>query len=338
MALSRAFLVALAGLGQIAEQPAASSARAEQFATVVALAVDELRKKQRAAVHGSTGRVAADLTAYHLYGIRKKRQAVVRAADKWRGSTMFGYVYKNGDAVYKHNFRMTRKTVDRILEKLQAAGYFKDGQSRNPDLRVPGRFKLAVALYFFAQGTGYKAARPLYPLPHHHRLASACSRACSSRSPARPVHAPAPCCWPKLPISMPDEPAPPRAVSSTPRAIGRARALACLVRASGEESSALARRIAFASPPRPSQVCPTTPTSSATITRALGRRRWAAGGRRRRERRSTAAAHAARGCVRLRETGAKIAPGLVDEPGRPPAGFWDACIAVANVLRACTAL
>jgi hypothetical protein len=44
------------------------------------------------------------------------------------------------------------------------------------------------------------------------------------------------------------------------------------------------------------------------------------------------------GAVRLRETGAKIAPGLVDEPGRPPAGFWDACIAVANVLRACTAL
>jgi hypothetical protein len=72
---------------------------------------------------------------------------------------------------------------------------------------------------------------------------------------------------------MPDEPAPPRAVSSTLRAIGRARALACLVRASGEESSALARRIAFASPPAP---------------RRSGRRRqpprppspglWAAGG------------------------------------------------------------
>jgi hypothetical protein len=180
--------------------------------------------------------------------------------------------------------------------------------------------------------------RPLYPLPHHNRLASARSRACSSRSPARPVHAPAPCCWQKLSNTTADEPAPPRAVSSAPRAIGRARALACLVHASGEESSALARRIAFAFPPRPSQVWPTTPTSSATIARALGRRRWAAGGRRRRERRSTAAAHAARGCVRLRETGAKIAPGLVDEPGRPPAGFWDACIAVANVLRACTAL
>ena len=44
-----------------------------------------------------------------------------------------------------------------ILERLQPAGFFKDGASRNPDKRIPGRFKLAVALYFFAQGSGYKA-------------------------------------------------------------------------------------------------------------------------------------------------------------------------------------
>ena len=96
--------------------------------------------------------------------------------------------------------------------------------------------------------------RPAYPLPHHRRLALACSRACSSGSPARPVRAPAPCCWPKPPIIMPEEPAAPRAVSATPRAIGRARALACLLRASrrGEYCSRSLGRMCV--PPRPSQV------------------------------------------------------------------------------------
>ena len=95
---------------------------------------------------------------------------------------------------------------------------------------------------------------PSYPLPHHREPPSACSRACSSGSPARPVRAPAPCCWPKPPSIMPDEPAAPRAVSATPRAIGRARALACLLRASrrGECCSRSLGRMCV--PPRPSQV------------------------------------------------------------------------------------
>ena len=69
-----------------------------------------------------------------------------------------GYVYKNGDPVYRRNFRVTKLTFDRILQHLQRGGFLKDGRSTNPDKRIPGRFKLAVALYFFAQGTGYKAA------------------------------------------------------------------------------------------------------------------------------------------------------------------------------------
>jgi hypothetical protein len=169
-------------------------------------------------------------------------------------------------------------------------------------------------------------------------LTTVCNAVAFCSSPARPVRGLAPCCWSKLPIIMFEEPAPPRAVSSTPRAIGRARALAFLVHASGEESSALARRIAFAFPPRPSQVWPTAPISSATIGGTVGRWQRVAGGRRRHERRSTAAEHAARGCVRLRERGAIIAPGLVDEPGRPPAGLCDVCIAVSDELRTCAAL
>jgi hypothetical protein len=124
---------------------------------------------------------------------------------------------------------------------------------------------------------------PHLPLPHHSHAHNgvhcSCLPFCSS--PARPVRGPAPCCWPKLPISMPDEPAPPRAVSSTPRAIGRARALACLVRVfrRGEFCSRSPDRIRV--PPRPSQVWPTAPISCATISGTVCRRQWAAGGQRR---------------------------------------------------------
>ena len=71
---------------------------------------------------------------------------------------MYGYVYKSGDHVYSKNFRMSQATFNLILNKLQAAGYLRDGRSKNPTKCVPGRLKLAVALYFFAQGSGWKAA------------------------------------------------------------------------------------------------------------------------------------------------------------------------------------
>ena len=142
--------------------------------------------------------------------------------------------------------------------------------------------------------------RPLYPLPHHHRPPSACSRAGSSGWPARLVYAPVPCCQPELPIAMPDDAPPQRAVSASPRAIGRDRALACLVRAfrRGEFCSRSPDRIGVAA--GPSWAGPTAPTSTATLGRAVRRRLWAACGRQRRERRSTAAEHAARGGMRRR--------------------------------------
>ena len=94
--------------------------------------------------------------------------------------------------------------------------------------------------------------RPLYPLPHHHRLPSACSRAGSSGWPARPVYASAPYCQPELPITMLDDAPPQRAVSASPTERSAAiERLPASCAPSGEESTALARRIASASPPAP---------------------------------------------------------------------------------------
>ena len=53
------------------------------------------------------------------------------------------------------------------------------------------------------------------------------------------------------PATIPNEAAQPHAVSSSPRALGRDRALGCASLPSGSESSALARRIALALPPAP---------------------------------------------------------------------------------------
>jgi hypothetical protein len=179
---------------------------------------------------------------------------------------------------------------------------------------------------------------PLYHLPHHRRPPSARSRACSGRSPARHVHAPAPCCQPELPTTTPDEPSPPHAVSSTPRAIGRARALACLVRVfwRGEFCSRSPGRHCFSL--RPLAGTPTASTSPASIGRARSWRRRAASGRQGRERRSASTSHAAHDGVPRRERGAILAPRLVDELGSPPTRLYDACHAFADELRACTVL
>ena len=56
--------------------------------------------------------------------------------------------------LYRKNFRVTKQTFNVLLTQLQSKGYLQDGKSTNPLLRVPGRFKLGVCLYFFGQGTG----------------------------------------------------------------------------------------------------------------------------------------------------------------------------------------
>ena len=137
---------------------------------------------------------------------------------------------------------------------------------------------------------------------------------------------------------MLDDAPPQRAVSASPRAIGRDRALACLVRAfrRGEFCSRSPDRIGVAA--GPSWAGPTAPIPSEAVGRAVRQRQWAAGGRQRRERRLTAAEHAARGGVRRRERVARIAPRLAKKPGRPAACLCDVCVTVADELRACAAL
>ena len=129
--------------------------------------------------------------------------------------------------------------------------------------------------------------RPLYPLPHHHRPPSACSR---EQVPQRLASSPCLCPGAQLPAGaahhhMLGDAPPQRAVSASPRAIGRDRALACLVRAfrRGEFGSRSPDRIGVAA--GPSWAGPTAPISSGTVGSAVRRRQWAAGGRQRRERR-----------------------------------------------------
>ena len=87
------------------------------------------------------------------------RRRITRADGEWPASTMSGYVSLDQyDDVYAKNFRVSRATFDVLLGQLQRGGCLRDNQSRNPLHQVPGRFKLGVCLYFFAQGTGWKAA------------------------------------------------------------------------------------------------------------------------------------------------------------------------------------
>ena len=61
--------------------------------------------------------------------------------------------------VYRKNFRVTQRTFDTLLRQLQGSGYLHDNKNRNPEYRVTGRFKLAVSLYFLAQGSRAQAGR-----------------------------------------------------------------------------------------------------------------------------------------------------------------------------------
>jgi len=96
------------------------------------------------------------LTGRNVRG--ERRRTVVRAWGEWMGSTLAGYLAVGDDITYRKNFRVTKQTFNVLLTQLQSKGYLQDGKSTNPLLRVPGRFKLGVCLYFFGQGTGWKAA------------------------------------------------------------------------------------------------------------------------------------------------------------------------------------
>ena len=101
MLYSRELLSALTMCGHISIVAPASKDDAVMLATLTA-AIKCWQRQVKARGQGGP----ASTTINHGR-VRKKAVVIVRAPKKWRGSTMFGYVYLNGDAVYKSNFRMT---------------------------------------------------------------------------------------------------------------------------------------------------------------------------------------------------------------------------------------
>jgi hypothetical protein len=89
----------------------------------------------------------------------QKKTHITRADGGWRASTLNGYLVHGNDAVYRKNFRVTKHTFHTLIGQLQRGGYCKDNQkNHDPGKQQTGRFKLATSLYFFGQGTGWKAA------------------------------------------------------------------------------------------------------------------------------------------------------------------------------------
>ena len=86
------------------------------------------------------------------------RQKIERADGGWRGSTLNGYLVHGNDSIYRKNFRVTKHTFHVLLGQLKGGGFCQDNRARNTAKQQTGRFKLGTSLYFFAQGTGWKAA------------------------------------------------------------------------------------------------------------------------------------------------------------------------------------
>lgn len=82
------------------------------------------------------------------------RREVIRAEGGWRGSTLHGYLDYGDEIQYKKKFRVTRKTLEYITEKLCSTGYVKDSLCRDPAKRVTARYKVACCMYYMAHGCG----------------------------------------------------------------------------------------------------------------------------------------------------------------------------------------
>ena len=94
--------------------------------------------------------------------VKRARREVHRAPDKWKGSTMYGYVFdeRNDDKTYLLNFRMNRKTFDHVAGLIESSGCRfvpKPGCVQKRSL-IPVRFKLGCCLYLLAHGTEVKPA------------------------------------------------------------------------------------------------------------------------------------------------------------------------------------
>ena len=94
------------------------------------------------------------LALAHARAQQKRRREVERADGGWAASTLAGYLNHGDEITYRYNFRMTKASVNMIIEKLSAARYLTTNTCRNPKLRVTAAFKVAVCLYFMAHGKG----------------------------------------------------------------------------------------------------------------------------------------------------------------------------------------
>ena len=101
-------------------------------------------------------RISAALQA--LQDEKVKRRVVVRAENSWRGSTLYGYVTEGDNKTYTDNFRMTMATVKMLDAKLSDGGFLVDNKCRDVNKRITSIFKVAVCLYFLAQGGTLKQA------------------------------------------------------------------------------------------------------------------------------------------------------------------------------------
>ena len=82
-----------------------------------------------------------------------KRRSVKRVEGGWPCSTLAGYL--DGDeATYAANFRMTKKSIEFITEKLSEGGYLVTNRCRDPAQCITARFKVGVCLYFMAHAKG----------------------------------------------------------------------------------------------------------------------------------------------------------------------------------------
>ena len=80
------------------------------------------------------------------------RRVVHRAKEGWKGSTLYGFVDLGDHKTYNQKFRITRKTMEYITEKLTSSGYIKDSMPRDPMKQVTARFKVASCMYYMAHG------------------------------------------------------------------------------------------------------------------------------------------------------------------------------------------
>ena len=106
----------------------------------------------------------------------KQRRVVERVRGKWRSSTLSGYLRTGDDITYRENFRMNRKTFNKLLGLLKPTSFAMCDEARFPTpvrgnkRRSPQsiayarahtdppstRYKLAVCLYAMAQGGRFK--------------------------------------------------------------------------------------------------------------------------------------------------------------------------------------